>query len=300
MGSVVARRLRGAELPSALTTLPAPPEELWLSGPWPDGPAVALVGTRKASAEALRFTSQLARELAERGIWIVSGGAEGIDTAAHRGALAAQGGGATLVVAPAGIERPYPAENAELFQAILGRGGAYVSLVPPAVAATRQAFFPRNAVLVALAQVLVVVETGVRGGARNAAKVARALGRPCLVVPQAPWCRAALGGLVELELGARPLVGLHSVLEALSRAAPYVPRAVRPRAVPAQEPLPGLGGDGPTERVLRAVQRGRRSVDEVCEATQLSAAEVSSALLDLALESRLRVSPSGRIELVNT
>ena len=201
-------------MPARLLDLADPPERLYLHGELPRGPAVAIVGTRKATRPARRFARQLAAELSSAGVTILSGGALGIDSEAHRGALHA--GGPTVVVAPAGFERPYPPENAPLFESILAAGGAYLSARAPTEAADLGTFFPRNAVLVALAHALVVVEAPVRSGARNAAQCARRLGRPLLVVPSAPWNLRGRGCIVELRLGARVLGSSRDVLGALA------------------------------------------------------------------------------------
>src|SRR3954469_25974014 len=106
----VAKELTGERLPPRISDLADPPARLYLHGELPRGPAVAVVGTRKASAEGLAFTRALAAELAAAGVAVLSGGAKGVDTAAHEGALDV--GGVTVVVTPAGFERPFPKENA--------------------------------------------------------------------------------------------------------------------------------------------------------------------------------------------
>ncbi len=110
MSELADRCLLGSALPGRLADLDAPPERLLLRGELPRGSAVAIVGTRHPTAAYPNFARDLARELAEAGVAVLSGGAKGIDTEAHRGALAA--GGVTVVVASAGFERPYPEKNA--------------------------------------------------------------------------------------------------------------------------------------------------------------------------------------------
>ncbi len=196
MSDVADRCLTGSALPRQLADLETPPDRLFLRGELPRGPAVAIVGTRHPTDEYACFARELACELAEAGVAVLSGGAEGIDTEAHRGALAA--GGVTVVVAPAGFERPYPEKNAELFRQIVATGGAYLSLPEPNCPAPRGIFFARNACLVALAHLVVVVESPIRSGARNAAAHARRLGRPLFVVPAPPWHGNGRGCLAEL------------------------------------------------------------------------------------------------------
>src|SRR5690606_36714696 len=108
---------------------------LYLRGALPAGPSVAVVGTRTPTAEARDFAEALSAELASSGVFVLSGGAEGIDTAAHQGALNAQG--RTVVVAPAGFDRPFPESNAALYRRVVECGGGYISLVSAGVAATR-------------------------------------------------------------------------------------------------------------------------------------------------------------------
>lgn len=207
--------LEGPSLPPCVRDLPELPRRLYLHGELPRGPAVAIVGTRRPTPAAEAFARELSGELGARGVAILSGGAEGIDSAAHRGALDV--GAPTVVVAPAGYERPFPQSLGQFFQEILQHGGGYLSAFAPAEAAALPNFFARNALLVALAQVLVIVEAPFRSGARNAAQKARALGRPVLVVPACPWNGRGLGCIVELQLGGAALLSYRDVLRALNR-----------------------------------------------------------------------------------
>jgi DNA processing protein len=208
--------LRGAALPPRLSDLKRPPNKLYLRGELPRGPAVAIVGTRHPTQRGRQFARDLAAELAARGVAVLSGGATGIDTEAHAGALAADG--CTVVVAAAGFDRPFPSQNAELYRTIVEAGGAYLSLVGASVAARRFRFLVRNGVLAALAHVVIVVQAPLQSGARNAAAHARRLGRPLLVVPGAPWSEAGAGCAEELRLGARPLTSANQVLDVLAQA----------------------------------------------------------------------------------
>lgn len=254
-----------------------------------------MVGTRQPTDGAARFARVLARELTLAGVTVASGGAMGIDAAAHRGALDA--GGATLVVAPAGLACCYPAEHADLFEEVLQRGGCYLAPGTPETPATRAAFFARNAVLVALAHVVVVVEAPLRSGARNAARQARCLGRPLLVVPTTPWNRRGGGNLAELRGAARMCSRAEDVLAELRAVGqrPVPPRPPRRRSAPPR--LPGLDGSD-TQRVLRAAREGAEHVDHVVERTGLPVSRVLPALLRLSLRGAARVADGGRIKLI--
>jgi DNA processing protein len=231
-------RLVGSALPAVLSELPTPPEELFLHGELPVGPCVAIVGTRRPTLEAALYAFQLAQCLAAAGVCVVSGGALGIDTQAHQGALT--GGGKTLVVAPSSFDRPYPLENSSLYAQILAKGGGFLSAFETDVPARTPHFFTRNSHLVALCHAVVLVEAPFRSGARNAALWARKLRRPLFVVPAPPWNPRGLGCIVELKLGALPLYSYRDVLECLAERGCTVaspPAAeVQPLLELAQEP----------------------------------------------------------------
>ena len=301
MPEVTDRCLTGSALPGRLADLEAPPERLFLRGELPRGPAVAIVGTRRSTSEYEHFAHQLAFDLAKAGVAVLSGGAKGIDSEAHRGALAA--GGVTVVVAPAGFNRPYPEENADLFSQVVAQGGAYLSLPDPDCPAPRGIFFARNECLVALAHLVVVVESPFRSGARNAASCARRLGRPLFVVGAPPWHETGRGCLAELNLGARALLSVKDLLKALRdqslhAVAPASPAFSEPR--PQQESLKFSETSPPgaaRAAVLKAVRVGAGSSDEIGLQTGLPAGRVSELILTLRLEGVLVTDSSGRLRI---
>lgn len=305
--------LRGATLPAKIRDLAEPPTRLYVHGTLPRSPGVAIVGTRRASEQGAAYAATLAGELARAGINVLSGGARGIDTAAHEGALAV--GGTTVVVAPSSFDRPYPEENAALYRRIVERGGAYVSAFEHEVQARPDRFFLRNALLVALADVVVVVEAAHRSGAINAAKWARDLGRPLFAVPHSPWHAQGRGCVALLRQGAEPLAATEDLLRCLSElnlhplaagSAPAGERAPSPEptteATPASSRVGGskrrrrAGGPELSEldqRVLRAVVDGADHPDAVVEATGAPAADVGRALLMLTLMGLVAPDPTG-------
>ncbi|MGH8918654.1 MAG: DNA-processing protein DprA, partial [Actinomycetes bacterium] len=142
--------------------------------------AIAVVGARAATGYGEHVAAEFGYGLAEAGITVVSGAAFGIDGAAHRGALAAQG--RTLAVQACGLDRAYPAGHHRLLNQIVERG-AVISEYPPGVRPARYRFLVRNRLIAALATGTVVVEAGVRSGARRTASAAAALGRIVMAVP---------------------------------------------------------------------------------------------------------------------
>ena len=290
------RILSGAELPWRLADLPRRPGELYLQGELPRGPAVAIVGTRYPTPRARAFARTLAADLGRAGVAILSGGAKGIDTAAHEGALDA--GARTVVVAPAGFLVAYPAMNRVLFSRVVASGGAYVSHVPDGMRATRGAFFRRNASLAALAHALVVVEADFQSGARNAASWARRLGRPVLAVPYAPWQEQGRGCLLELRAGAQVCRDAADVLEQLDGRLTGPGLPISGSEPPEQALLP-FAADPPEARIRAAVARGARTPDEIGEALGLDAAEVQRHVLTLTLEGVLAPDAAGALTLAS-
>lgn len=144
--------------------------------------SVAIVGSRRASEAGRDWTYALARRLAEAGRPVISGGALGIDAAAHAGAL--EGGGPTLVVLPSDVRQPRPLSNRALFSAVLQGDGAIMSEFDRPRGG-RWLYAHRNRIVAALAEAVVVVEAGAKSGTRHTMDKALALGRPliCLAWP---------------------------------------------------------------------------------------------------------------------
>lgn len=142
--------------------------------------SVALVGSRASTAYGERVASEWAAELSDAGTTVVSGGAYGIDAAAHRGSLAE--GGPTVAVLAHGLDAVYPKGNDALFRRVREAGGL-VSEYPPGEHPTRMRFLARNRLIAALTRCTVVVEAAARSGARNTASWALACGRPVAAVP---------------------------------------------------------------------------------------------------------------------
>jgi DNA processing protein len=192
------------DYPWLLRAMTEPPPYLFRRGVlWPIPPVtVAVVGPRGCTPEGTRFAYELSAGLAARGVIVVSGGAMGIDAAAHRGALEA--GGYSLLVTATGVDRVYPKENAALFRGVVERGCLLTELLPGTP--PRRDFFPtRNRIIVGLSEAVVVVEGRLRTGTWSSASHALRQGRPLLTWGGSP--RPELRELSNLlgERGARPL-----------------------------------------------------------------------------------------------
>jgi DNA processing protein len=201
------------------TLAPVPPVALWVRGPARLDElaerSVAIVGSRASTAYGEHIAGELGHQLGERGWTVVSGGAFGIDAAAHRGALAAEA--PTVAVLACGVDRPYPASHGALFTRIAATG-LLVSEWPPGCAPLRHRFLVRNRLIAALTRGTVVVEAAARSGAQATAKRARRLGREVLVVP-GPVTSAMSVGCHELlrdrEAGATLVTSAAHVIEAV-------------------------------------------------------------------------------------
>jgi DNA processing protein len=200
--------------PARLRQLAKPPPSISVRGGSLEADrTVAIVGSRVPTGGAVRFARGLARALASAGAVIVSGGAVGIDAAAHRGAIDV--GGRTWVVAGTGHRHCFPRENAELFDEIAEGPGTMIWPFGPDRPGKPGNFTTRNGYLVALSDAVVVVQAQERSGALSAAGKAMAQGKPLWVVPASPWLRRFEGSSQLLADGALPLVSLDDLLGSL-------------------------------------------------------------------------------------
>ena len=197
-----------------------PPLCVWVRGGWELGAAlersVAVVGARAATGYGAHVTTEIAYGLAEAGWTVVSGGAFGIDAAAHRAALAA--GGRTVAVLASGVDNPYPMGNASMFERI-AETGLLISEWPPGSDPLRHRFLIRNRVIAAATEGTVMVEAAARSGAAHTMGRALELNRKAMVVPgpvtsaMSVGCHEALRG----NPAARLVTGLAHVLEEVGR-----------------------------------------------------------------------------------
>ncbi len=176
--------------------------------------SVAIVGSRACSSYGENAAAELAGGLGDRGTTIVSGGAYGIDAAAHRGALASTG--TTIAVLACGVDIPYPKSNGSLFDRIVGEG-LLVSELPPGCSPTKLRFLARNRLIAASTQGTVVVEAAIRSGALNTANWSEQCGRPVLAVPGPITSRTSNGThLLIRERNATLASSVADILEAIS------------------------------------------------------------------------------------
>jgi DNA processing protein len=250
-----------------------PPLALWVTGSARlDEVAersAAIVGTRAATNYGEHVATELAAGLAERDATVVSGGAYGIDGAAHRGALVADG--LTVVVLASGIDVCYPAGHAALFERVREQG-LIVTEYPPGLRPQRHRFLTRNRLVAALSGATVVVEAGARSGAANTAAWARALGRHVCAVPGPVTSSASVGCHALLRDGATVVTRADEIVELIGHAGELA----------ADDDRPASRLDGLTDTELRVYDafpaRGARTVDEIAVASGLPPTQVLGPL----------------------
>jgi len=281
--------------PEALTRVRPRVGALRVRGTLPESfaRAVAIVGTRAADEEAIRFTEGLARDLAEAGIVVVSGGALGVDAAAHRGALEA--GGSTVAVLASGFRPPYPLRHAGLFDGIVEAGGALISAMPDGTGPHRGLFLARNRIVAALSRVVVVTQAPIPSGALSTAAAAKELKIPVMSVPSAPWDALGQGCLALLGEGALVCTSVRDVLSVSAIDG----RAAACRNARHSENKSDFSDLDPVAaQIVRNLGRPRHP-DEIAYRTGLSAREVQRVLMTLLLEGLVEARPGGRFRKRN-
>jgi DNA processing protein len=272
--------------PLAATPPDPPCAWLFVAGPAPPGAAasVAVVGGRRASPLRRAAARSIGAGLARAGWCVVSGGAVGVDGAAHAGALDA--GGRTVVVLGCGLDVPYPRANTGLFARVRAAGGTLASEHPPATPPRAAHFLPRNRLIAALSAAVVVVEAAEDSGSLSTARAAgsRGLGH-VLVLPGAPWDPGAAGCNQLIRDGATLVRSLTDILEELGATASC-------GTAPAVQAWSGL--DPPARAVLTALIDGQLlSPVRLAAATDLPPAALDAALLDLELAGLVRRTTAG-------
>ena len=284
--------------PALLARLGSAPLALWVLGDagllW--HPAVAVVGSRAASAGGLRNASDFARGFALGGVAVTSGMAAGIDAAAHEGALAAPGG-RTVAVLGTAIDRPWPRANAALYERIAA-SGAVASEVPPGTAYSRGAFPSRNRIVMGLSLGVLVVEAALRSGAAITARLAGEVGREVFAVPGSIHNPKARGCHRLIRDGAALVESPDEVLAALEPLALAFGDDLRSRlAAPTEGSGNAAGAAGHAglppgsdpHRLWQALGHDPTGMDELVARTGLTAAELGSMLLLMELEGRVAV-----------
>ena len=280
----------GADFPALLDEVPGAPAALFIAGDstalWQ--PQVAIVGSRNATQGGCANAEAFARALAAAGFAITSGLAEGIDTAAHAGALAA--GAATLAVLGTGPDRVYPARQTELAGRITAHG-ALVSEFPPGTPAHEKHFPRRNRVIAGLSLGTLVVEAGARSGALITARNATEAGREVFAIPGSIHNPLARGCHQLIRQGAKLIETAEEIISELAPLAHRLGANLRERlhepeavAAPARAAATSRAHDPDYALLYRALGHDALGVDQLAERSGLPVTALASMLLMLELE----------------
>ncbi len=276
--------------PKLLKEIYDPPPILYVKGSLKeeDNYAIAVVGTRRCSHYGRMSSERLSAQIARLGLTVVSGLARGVDTAAHRGALSANG--RTIAVLGSGLDRIYPPENRELAEDIAA-SGALISEFPLGTGPHRQNFPLRNRVISGLSLGIVVVEAAKRSGSLITASQALEQGRAVFAVPGRMDSYFSKGTNALIREGAKLVEGIEDICEEF----PYLFAPEAESSAESEEtkrPRPRLSRE--EEIVLNKLSAQERSIDEITLECKLPPAAVLASLLSLEIK-RLAIQLPGKL-----
>jgi DNA processing protein len=286
--------------PSSLREIYDPPIVLYVKGAWSeclDQPCVGVVGSRKCSTYGQNSAMMLARDLAQRGITVVSGFARGIDAAAHRGALEA--GGRTVAVLGTGIDEVYPRDHKKLAEEVLANGGALVSQFPLGTPPVSENFPYRNRIISGLSLGIVVVEAAENSGSLITARLAMEQNREVFAVPGNITSRNSFGTNYLIKGAGAKLV--QHWQDIATELPPQLAAKLLPPPVDAKRVQPSFAGNlalapvglSETETsVFRLLSHDSPvHVDWLVDKTKLPVSELTAALLALEMRELVRALP---------
>ena len=284
------------DYPAKLFDLKRPPVGLYVKGNVNLSlPSIAIVGTRNPGSYGQVTAGNLARDLAKHGAITISGGAAGIDSAAHRGSLSEDG--ITIAVFGTSIDRVYPFENRDLFERIIERG-AVISEYPVGTPGESWHFPERNRIIAALSSRVVIVEAGEKSGALITAKYAQELGRDLWCVPGRITDETSRGTNSLLNHGAECLWDIGEFVESFTgkheQLSLFAEDDAEDRKI---NTVPEMSDD---EKVIYSLlqKKGSSLLDEIISESGIDAVDVQSALMMLEAEGLVHES-SGRYSAAN-
>jgi DNA processing protein len=275
------------EYPELLRQIYDPPIVLYVKGRLTskDKNAVAVVGSRQTTHYGLEVARKLAYQLAYVGVTVVSGGARGVDTAAHQGAISAKG--RTIAVLGTGINLVFPPENAGLFERISGNG-AVITQFPFNRPADRQSFPIRNRIVAGMTLGTVVVEASMTSGALITSNMAVDYGRQVFAVPGRIDSPRSKGCHELIKKGAKLCEGAEDILSEFEYLFPASNRPPTPNETGV---LPALTLSDTEQKVYDTLSREESTIDEVIRHSSLPSSTVSVALLSLEMKRLIRQLP---------
>ncbi len=279
--------------PSLLTQIPDPPVILFVQGDAAllNGPQIAIVGSRNASPSGIKTAQQFAKQLAQSGLSITSGLAQGIDGAAHKGAVDEVG--KTIAVVATGLEQVYPRSHTRLAQ-VIREQGAIVSEFVPGTAPRREYFPKRNRLISGLSLGVLVVEAGVRSGSLITARLAGEQGREIYAIPGSIHVPTSRGCHQLIRQGAKLVETTKDILEELKNSTDLfsmLPSKTEPN--PTKNAI-DLNWD--SQAVLNLVDFEPTGLDELSRRSELRVESLSAILLELELMGLVAATSGGRYQ----
>lgn len=263
--------------------------------------AVAMVGTRNASLNGRSFTRRIALDLGQKDVITVSGMAKGIDTAAHEGALASDGGlGGTIAVVGTPLNEVYPAENADLFETLCERG-CVVSELPFGSPTSPQNFPRRNRIISGLSQGVLVIEAQGKSGSLITARLAKDQGRTLFAVPGFPLDPRSEGPNRLIKQGALLVENAEDVwagLNDLTKQYLFLEPDMQEIIIPCYPSVSDTELDKARKIILDCLSPQMTGVDELVRETELSSQVVNIILVELELAGRIERHPGNRVSLL--
>lgn len=271
------------DIPAQLRQIASPPKQLFIAGAdlaeFMARPRVAIVGSRKVTPYGREVTTRLARELAQRGIVVISGLALGVDGLAHQAAL--EVGGTTLAVLPSPLEHIYPSSHRHLAKQILEMGGALVSEYTDNFEYNRAVFIARNRIISGLAQAVLITEAAELSGSLHTARFALEQGRDVLAVPGSIFSETSRGTNNLIKMGATPVTDYTDVLHALKLE----------DTLQATEPK---GANDTEQAILDLLAHGVRDGEMLLATSKLSVTEFNQTLTMLEITGKVRALGAGQ------
>ncbi|MGC4033812.1 MAG: DNA-processing protein DprA [Tepidisphaeraceae bacterium] len=290
-----------ATYPHSLHAIPDPPLVLYATGDLQprDLNAVAIVGSRKCSLYGREQAERFAALLAGAGFTVISGGARGIDSAAHRGAMQ-HANGRTIAVLGSGLDKPYPAENAGLFRQIAERGGV-LSEYPPGTPPTAENFPRRNRIVSGMSRGTLVIEADERSGALITARQAiEEHNRVVMAIPGRCDNPQSAGPHKLIRDGAILVTRLEHIIEALGPLDASIPefplfeRHDEPAPPPPAKPVAAANLSDTQRAVMDSLSKDPIDIDSLCDATGFDAGTLLRELTMLSLKGLVRRHDGGR------
>jgi len=252
-----------------------------------DDKLIGIVGTRHATEGGRRFAHRLAADLARAGITVVSGMAEGIDSAAHRGAL--EGGGKTIAVWGTPLDQVYPASNRGLAEQIRNQGAIYSEYLP-GVESSASNFPERNRIISGLSEGVIVIEAGKKSGALITAQSALDQGRELMAVPGPPDAPKSIGTNQLIKQGARLLTCVDDVFEEI----PRLKGQISARRFKRQPDLTEI-----ERQIVDILSEGPIQIDQLSRRADITVSNILEYMLALELKGVVQELPGKRFVLAD-